>query len=151
VIIMIKLDSYLEIFDSALNCGVIRPREYAIIKRRLGIGGEKHKTFREIGEEMGVSSDRIRQLECNAISKISRRLEEEKVIIKEKIKENFIPDVVKFQLSSRTLNVLKRENLLNFNLLTKTENDLMDIDGLGVKGVREIKRELGIFGILLKN
>jgi DNA-directed RNA polymerase subunit alpha len=54
-------------------------------------------------------------------------------------------------LSSRTQNALSAANIRTVGgLVRKKEEDLMEIDGLGEKGVQEIKRALSNFGFTLK-
>ena len=55
-------------------------------------------------------------------------------------------------LSSRTQNALSNANIRTVGGLSrKREQDLLEIEGLGAKGIQEIKKALGNFGILLKN
>ncbi len=54
-------------------------------------------------------------------------------------------------LSPRTANALASANIRTVGgLARKKEEDILDIDGLGSKGVQEIKKILGNFGITLK-
>lgn len=54
-------------------------------------------------------------------------------------------------LSQRTSNALASANIRTVGgLARKKEEDILDIDGLGSKGVQEIKKILGNFGITLK-
>ncbi|MCR4311547.1 MAG: DNA-directed RNA polymerase subunit alpha [Candidatus Taylorbacteria bacterium] len=54
-------------------------------------------------------------------------------------------------LSQRTGNALANANIRTVGgLARKKEEDILDIDGLGSKGVQEIKKVLGNFGITLK-
>ena len=54
-------------------------------------------------------------------------------------------------LSQRTANALANANIRTVGgLARKKEEDILDIDGLGSKGVQEIKKMLGNFGITLK-
>lgn len=54
-------------------------------------------------------------------------------------------------LSQRTSNALANANIRTVGgLARKKEEDILDIDGLGNKGVQEIKKVLGNFGITLK-
>jgi DNA-directed RNA polymerase subunit alpha len=54
-------------------------------------------------------------------------------------------------LTPRTLNALSNANIRTVGgLARKKEEDLLDIDGLGGKGVQEIKKVLNGFGITLK-
>ena len=54
-------------------------------------------------------------------------------------------------LSARTLNALSNANIRTVGgLARKKEKDILEIDGLGGKGLSEIKEVLGTFGITLK-
>ncbi len=54
-------------------------------------------------------------------------------------------------LSARTQNALTSANIRTVGgLVRKKEEDLLEIDGLGEKGVQEIKRALSNFGVTLK-
>ena len=50
-------------------------REKKIITYRFGINGEMPKTLEQLGEIMGYSKERIRQLEDSALSKIREKKE----------------------------------------------------------------------------
>jgi RNA polymerase primary sigma factor len=49
-------------------------REKKIIAERFGFGGNERKTLQQIGETLGVSRERIRQLENSALEKLRRAL-----------------------------------------------------------------------------
>ncbi len=49
---------------------VLDPREETIVKMRFGIGIEKEHTLEEIGKELEVTRERIRQIEVKAIRKL---------------------------------------------------------------------------------
>lgn len=51
---------------------VLDKREQEIIKRRFGINNEEPKTLEQIGNQMGFSKERIRQIESLAIQKLRR-------------------------------------------------------------------------------
>jgi DNA-directed RNA polymerase subunit alpha len=54
-------------------------------------------------------------------------------------------------LSARNINALTAANIRTVGgLARKKEEDIMEIEGLGKKGVQEIKRMLGNYGIILK-
>ena len=54
-------------------------------------------------------------------------------------------------LSARTVNALSAANIRTVGgLAKKKEKDLSDIEGLGAKGINEIKKALSNFGITLK-
>ena len=59
--------------------------------------------------------------------------------------------VEQLDLSTRTTNALAAANIRTVGgLARKTEEDLLEIDGLGDKGINEIKRALGAHSITLK-
>jgi DNA-directed RNA polymerase subunit alpha len=59
--------------------------------------------------------------------------------------------VESLDVSARTQNALSNANIRTVGgLARKKEKDLLDIEGLGAKGIQEIKKALGEFGITLK-
>ena len=52
----------------------LNDREKKIISQRFGFDGGARKTLEEIGRKLGVSRERIRQLENVALSKLRRAL-----------------------------------------------------------------------------
>jgi len=89
--------------------------------------------------------------------------EEPEVIESEKVteggtasKSEIDPEVLKtrvesLDVSARTQNALANANIRTVGgLARKKEKDLLVIDGLGAKGIQEIKKALGEFGIILK-
>lgn len=66
------------------------------------------------------------------------------------------PEVLKTRVESLDISPRARSALSLANIRTvgglarKKEKDLLDIDGLGAKGIQEIKKALGEFGIILK-
>lgn len=67
------------------------------------------------------------------------------------------PEILKTRVeslgvSARTENALSGANIRTVGgLARKKEKDLLEIEGLGAKGINEIKKALGEFGITLKN
>lgn len=49
-------------------------REREIIERRYGLNGYKAQTLEEVGEQFGVTRERIRQLQNIALEKMRRKL-----------------------------------------------------------------------------
>jgi DNA-directed RNA polymerase subunit alpha len=84
-----------------------------------------------------------------------KSLSEEKAVSKEPKKE-VDPEILKtrieaLELSQRTSNALISANIRTVGgLARKGEADILDIDGLGTKGVQEIKKVLSDLGIKLK-
>ena len=80
--------------------------------------------------------------ESGDLEKIKALFEDE--ISKKKIEE--------LDLSTRTKNALSNVGIKNVGLLSrKTEKKLREVEGLGDKGIQEIKRELGNLGLTLKS
>lgn len=61
-----QLDDLLEVLDE---------RERKIIDTRFGLAGQKPKTLEEVGQEFGVTRERIRQLQNIALKKMKRALQ----------------------------------------------------------------------------
>lgn len=67
------LDKYLqkEAKDNLLFIlSTLSPREETIIKQRFGLDNEKPKTLDEVGNNIGISKERVRQVEDNALRKL---------------------------------------------------------------------------------
>ena len=78
--------------------------------------------------------------------------EEKKVEEKEEIDTEFLKTRIEsLNLSARNANALTAANIRTVGgLVRKKEEDILEIEGLGKKGVQEIKRALGNYGITLK-
>ncbi|WP_025323948.1 sigma-70 family RNA polymerase sigma factor [Deferrisoma camini] len=50
----------------------LRPRERRVLELRYGLGDEAPQTLEQIGREFGVTRERIRQIEMNALKKLRR-------------------------------------------------------------------------------
>ncbi|MFA5934271.1 MAG: DNA-directed RNA polymerase subunit alpha [Candidatus Paceibacterota bacterium] len=84
-----------------------------------------------------------------------KKVEEKKDVDEEDDKEvdsEFLKTRIEtLDLSVRTVNALSNANIRTIGgLARKREDDLLEIDGLGSKGIQEIKKSLSNFGITLK-
>jgi RNA polymerase primary sigma factor len=63
-----------ESFSRALRDALaeLPERERKVLELRFGLSDDQPKTLREIGEEMGLSRERVRQIESRALNKLRR-------------------------------------------------------------------------------
>ena len=59
-----------EFNDAVFNSGILTEREVEVIKRRFGYYGGRIYKLEEIGKMLGVTRERIRQIEAHAIRKL---------------------------------------------------------------------------------
>ena len=52
---------------------VLTERERSVVERRFGFGGNEPQTLEEVGQEFGVTRERIRQIQAKALRKIEAR------------------------------------------------------------------------------
>ena len=63
-----QVDSLADLFSRFL--ATLEPREREIVNARFGFDGKAPRTFRELGSEMGVCKERIRQIQSRAMEKL---------------------------------------------------------------------------------
>jgi RNA polymerase primary sigma factor len=51
-------------------------REQTVLKMRFGLGGSEPHTLKEIGEQLGLTRERVRQIETEALGKLAQGLED---------------------------------------------------------------------------
>lgn len=121
--------------------GTISPREaieksvITMINQLKAIVG-----FEEKAEEIAPAADKAETEEVESVSS-------DKQIDTELLKTR----IDSLGLSSRTIKSLTNANIRTLGgLARKKESDIMDVDGLGAKGMQEIKKLLAQYGISLK-
>ena len=65
---MIQVDKLYEIMDECLS-----EKEKRVLTLRYGLGDEKARTLEQVGEEFGVTRERIRQIEAKALQKLRHK------------------------------------------------------------------------------
>jgi len=53
----------------------LSPREQTILQLRFGLTGGDEKTLEEVGQQFGVTRERIRQIQDEALRKLRKRIE----------------------------------------------------------------------------
>ena len=50
--------------------GTLTPREQTVIRLRFGIGQDESRTLEQVGRNLSVTRERIRQIEAKALKKL---------------------------------------------------------------------------------
>jgi DNA-directed RNA polymerase subunit alpha len=98
--------------------------------------------FKETHEEE-VAEDTLDRGEAPKVSTEKRREQLDADVLKTRIES--------LKLSARTISALDGANIRTVGgLARKKEEDILAIEGLGIKGLQEIKRALSEYGITLR-
>ena len=54
---------------------IMEPREAAVLRMRFGIGNHAPQTLKEIGETLGLTRERVRQIETDALARLAEAIE----------------------------------------------------------------------------
>ncbi|HSA46239.1 MAG TPA: sigma-70 family RNA polymerase sigma factor, partial [Candidatus Competibacteraceae bacterium] len=63
-----KLDSWLD---------QLNDKQRTVVKRRFGLGGVEKATLEQVGNEIGVTRERVRQIQIDALRRLRKILENE--------------------------------------------------------------------------
>jgi DNA-directed RNA polymerase subunit alpha len=120
--------------------GSISPKE--ALEKSINIMIEQLKAITGFEEKMEVSD------ETTSADDSKNKSDDEH----QKLDPEFLKTRIEnLNLSARTLNALSSANIRTIGgLARKKEKDILEAEGLGAKGVAEIKRILGEHGITLK-
>lgn len=124
--------------------GTISPRE--VLENSITIMIHQLKSIVGFREEEEPVVDHVEEVQAAEVAReeaAEERAEEEAEVLKTRIDT--------LGLSTRTENALDNANIRTIGgLVRKKEQDILDLEGLGEKGLQEIKRVLGNYGIILK-
>jgi RNA polymerase primary sigma factor len=68
---MVETDDLHHVLDQLSK---MDPREATVLRMRFGLDDEEPKTLKEIGERLGLTRERVRQIESEALQKLSETL-----------------------------------------------------------------------------
>ena len=66
------LNNKLELWLSQLN-----DKQRIVVERRFGLGGQDKATLEQVGNEIGVTRERVRQIQIDALRRLRHILESE--------------------------------------------------------------------------
>lgn len=119
--------------------GTISPRE--VLEKAIEIMISQLKAIIGFKEELEIEAPSVSESTSPSVQEEDS--EEMEDILKTRIET--------LDMSARTINALTNANIRTVGgLARKKEEDILDIEGLGSKGLQEIKKILGEHGIILK-
>ena len=59
----------------------LSPREQSILRFRFGLAGGQEKTLLEIGQQFGLTRERVRQIQDSALQKLRKKFNAQKLLL----------------------------------------------------------------------
>lgn len=119
--------------------GSITPQE--AFSKAVNILVEQFEVLQALDESEEKESSAIQEGKVIEEEKEEKKTDDPKAVIVTELKS----------LSTRTLNVLEKGKIKNLGgILKLTEEQLKDLEGMGDKGIKEIKKAIGDYGFNLK-
>jgi len=129
--------------------GTIEPRE--VLEKSIAIMINQLKAIVGFKEEVDEELEAVQEEMAEMKTDDEEQKEDVAGDQEEDRKEFLKTRVESLQLSTRTENALTSSGIRTVGgLVKKSESDLLDIEGLGDKGIQEIRRILGNYGIILR-
>lgn len=127
--------------------GSISPKE-AFLKA-TNILVDHYKVFASLKEKESKVKKTVKKSESESKKEKIKSVKKEKEIVKkEDLSKTKIEDL---KISGRIISILENAGIKTVaGLIRKTEDDLKNIEGMGNKGIIEIKRAIGKLGLTLK-
>ncbi len=137
-----KKTDYEKITLEIMTDGSIEPKE--AFSKAVDILVEQFSVFTSVEKEA--------KKEAVVIEEGPVMMEKEKEVVVEKKDDTKKVEVTALKnLSTRTLNVLEANKIGNIGAIIKmTEAELTDLEGMGAKGVKEVKKAIGDYGVNLR-
>lgn len=137
-----KKTDYEKITLEIMTDGSIEPQE--AFSKAVNILVDQFSVFTKVEKEL-VKEEK-------AVAEGQVMLEKEKEDVVEKKDDTKKVEVTELKnLSTRTLNVLEANKISTIGAIVKmTEAELTQLDGMGAKGVKEIKKAIGDYGVNLR-
>jgi DNA-directed RNA polymerase subunit alpha len=144
LVLEVETDGSVSSYDAFKNASEILSKNYAVL---AGIKiAEVQKEVKKVKED---HEEKARQAE-EAQKEAKVLMEEEGKEVKKEEDDINQYTLEKIGLPAKLINSLEKENITKVDELIKnTQDDLMKIEGIGESSIKEIKKSLGKYGIIL--
>jgi len=145
--LVVETDGTVNPEDALTRAAAILVRQFSELTTKKDVqavekGEMVRKTEAEGGQEKGAEGE----------EKVKPIGVEEEIGIELSEQEILDMPIQKLKMPSRTSNLLMEQNFKKVgDLATLTEEEILKIEGMGDKGLRDIKKALGNFGLVLEN